>query len=69
LLEIGRDADLIVVDMKNGKNIRAEELHSKCGWTPYENFEAIFPRAVFLGGNMIVEDGNLMDERLGKYVG
>jgi dihydroorotase len=68
-IKVGRDGDLAVFDMRSVKTIKAEDLHSKCGWTPYENHEAIFPKAVFLGGEMIIEDGNLVSERKGKFVG
>jgi dihydroorotase len=68
-IRVGCDGDLIVVDMKDVKKIKSDELHSKCGWTPFEGFEAIFPQAVFLRGEMIVKDGNLLEERNGRFIG
>jgi len=32
----GADADLVIVDLKSKKRVRAEQLHYKVGWTPYE---------------------------------
>lgn len=69
VIGIGYDADMVVVDIKSVRKIRADELHSKCGWTPFEKYDAIFPKAVFLRGSLIVDDGNLTDERLGRFVG
>jgi len=69
VIGIGYDADLIVVDMMSVRKIRTDELHSKCGWTPFENHDAIFPEAVFLRGSIIVDDGNFINERLGKFIG
>ncbi len=37
----GALADLIIVDPKKEWTIRGKELHSKCGWTPYENWRVI----------------------------
>jgi dihydroorotase len=67
-IEVGRDADLIVVDPKNLTEIKGKKLHSKCGWTPYEGFEAIFPTAVFLRGMELVENNSLVGERTGRDV-
>ncbi len=59
-LREGYDADFIVVDYKSIKQIRAEHLHSKCGWTPYEGKQAIFPSDVFLRGECVIENGELI---------
>ncbi|MCU0798444.1 MAG: dihydroorotase [Candidatus Thermoplasmatota archaeon] len=55
----GYDADLMVIDPKDVRKIRAEDLHSKCGWTAYEGFRAIFPTRVYSRGELLVEDGNI----------
>ena len=68
IIEVGRDADLMVVDPKNVTEIKTKHLHSKCGWTPYEGFEAIFPTAVFLRGMELVESNTLVGERKGRDV-
>jgi dihydroorotase len=69
IFKVGYDGDLAVFDIKNVAKVESENLHSKCGWTPYDGCEAIFPRAVFLGGELIVEEGNLVSERNGKFIG
>ena len=55
-IEIGRDADFIIIDYKETTTIKSENLHSKCGWTPFENMSAIFPSDVFLRGERIIEE-------------
>ncbi len=64
----GRDADFVVIDPRDIRKISARELHSKCGWTPFEGKEAIFPQAVFLRGRMMLRDGTIMNERCGREV-
>jgi len=59
-LEVGRDADFIVVDMKQARTITAEHLHSKCGWTPYEGFSACFPSMLFIRGEKVIDDQQLL---------
>lgn len=69
-LEIGFSADVIVVDLKKTEPITAEKLHSKCGWTPFEGSPAIFPSLVFLRGEKLLEDRQmLMKPGYGRSVG
>jgi dihydroorotase len=50
----GTDADLVFVD-ESFEDVRAERLHSKCGWTPYEGFGAVFPHKVLRRGETVYE--------------
>jgi dihydroorotase len=65
---IGNDADLMVIDSSARKKICGEELHSRCGWTPFEGWEGIFPEVVFLRGEELIKDGNIVGERKGRDV-
>lgn len=38
LVERGADADLVVIDLKLKRKVRADALHYKVGWTPYEGW-------------------------------
>lgn len=67
-IEVGYDADLVIVDMMSESVIKGEKLHSKCGWTAYEGMPAIFPKTVFLRGEKIVENGAQCGERIGRDV-
>ncbi len=64
----GYDADFITVDLKNAVEIEAENLHSKCGWTPFERFEGIFPERVYLRGQMLLQEGELVSMSSGKFL-
>ncbi|MEM4291849.1 MAG: dihydroorotase [Archaeoglobaceae archaeon] len=54
-IEVGNFANFAVFDLKKVRKIRARDLHSKCGWTPYEGFEAIFPEQVYIRGEEVLE--------------
>ncbi len=38
-IEVGMDADVVLVDMEEVRKIRQEDVLSKCGWTPYKGYE------------------------------
>ncbi len=52
-LEVGFDADLIIVNPRELRPIRAELLHSKAGWTPFEGMDGVFPRYTLSRGEVI----------------
>jgi dihydroorotase len=58
-LEPGYDADIIMVDMRAENKIKGENLHSKCDWTAFEGFSAVFPKYTFLRGEIVIEDWEL----------
>jgi dihydroorotase len=58
-IEIGRDADLAIFDHKDLRVIKGDNLHSKCGWSAFEGKKALFPKHVFLRGEIIIEDREL----------
>ena len=67
-IEVGRDADLIVVDARHVAKITARRVRYKCGWTPFDGMEGVFPRTVYLRGERIVEDGEPVAEGVGRPV-
>ncbi|MBN1109484.1 MAG: dihydroorotase [Methanomassiliicoccales archaeon] len=67
-IAVGREADLVVVDPREMRTVKGRELHSRCGWTPFEGREALFPRAVFVRGTLAMEEGSLVAERPGREV-
>jgi dihydroorotase len=42
---------------KKAVRIEAGSLHSRCGWTPYEGMDAVFPSLVVMGGTVVYEKG------------
>jgi len=69
-LEPGYDADFIVVDLKKEGKIESEKLHSRCGWSPFNDWPAIFPEAVFIRGEKIIEDKEIqVKQGFGRFIG
>ena len=62
-IEIGKFANFAVFDLSDVVKIRADRLHSKAGWTPYEGFEAVFPKIVFIRGVEALKDGEVLVDR------
>ena len=68
-IEEGYDADLIFIDMGARRAIRAYELHSKAGWTPYEGMDGIFPQSVMLRGDLLLDGKEFYGRRgRGKFI-
>jgi dihydroorotase len=66
-IEKGRDADLMIFDMRPGK-IKTREMKSKCGYTPYEGWDAIFPDMVMIRGEMQLKGGEICGEMIGADI-
>ncbi|WP_227375305.1 dihydroorotase [Haladaptatus halobius] len=60
-IEEGRMADLVLVDPDETREIRGDDLHSKCGWTPFEGWTGVFPELTMVRGNVVFEDGEFGD--------
>ena len=58
---VGKHADLVLVDPEASREIRGDDLHSKCGWTPFEGRRGVFPELVTLRGEVVYEDGEFGD--------
>ncbi len=66
----GRDADLLVMNLRNKTKIEARHLHSRCDWTPYEGMEAFFPESVYIHGELAIDNGEAMvDPGHGRFIG
>jgi dihydroorotase len=55
----GYDADLVLVDPQATREIRAEDLHTSCDWTPFEGRQGVFPEWTMRRGEFVYrrEDG------------
>jgi dihydroorotase len=71
-VEAGADADLVLVDPEASREIRGEDLHSSCDWTPFEGKRGVFPRLTMVGGRVVYENGEagerFADEAVGENV-
>jgi dihydroorotase len=66
----GMDADLVLVDPDTTREIDGEELHSKCGWTPFEGKRGVFPELTMVRGTVVYEsygpDSAIMQAETGE---
>lgn len=52
-IEVGHDADFVVVDLGKRERVRREALATKCGWSPYEGLELVgWPVMTFVRGKL-----------------
>lgn len=65
-IRVGMDADFTIFDLKNRREISADRLHYKCGWTAFEGMEAIFPTTVFLRGEKVLSKGEMVSGNTGR---
>ncbi|NHN61037.1 MULTISPECIES: dihydroorotase [Halorussus] len=73
-VEEGLMADLVLVDPDDSREIRGEDLHSKCGWTPFEGMRGVFPELTMVRGTVVWEregtdGGEVADGEFGDPVG
>jgi len=54
-IEPGADADLVVVDLTNPREIEAGALHGASGWTPFEGLQGVFPELTTVRGKIAYE--------------
>ena len=65
----GYDADLTLVDLKARRIITHDQQASRCGWTPFDGFEATgWPMATIVRGRVVMKDGELLGSAHGRPV-
>ena len=63
-LEVGRDADLVVLDPAARRTIRNADLHHTSDYTPYEGFEVTGAvRDVLVRGDEVIRNGRFVGRR------
>ncbi|MBI4235693.1 dihydroorotase [Candidatus Peregrinibacteria bacterium] len=68
-IEEGYDADIVVVDMEKEKTFRREDVLSKCGFSPYVgNLYKGWPVKIFVGGELVCDEGKIIGKKVGKEV-
>lgn len=69
-IEVGTDADLVVVDLNKDVHPRDEDTFTKCGWTPYHGWTLKGgPVMTMLRGQVIAENGNVTGKPgYGRYI-
>jgi len=59
-IALGYDADFTIVDMAARRVIRAADQATRCGWTPFDGFEAKgWPMTTIIRGQIVMRDGEI----------
>jgi dihydroorotase len=64
----GQEADLLAVDFRQVRRIRAGELHAPCGWTAFEGLRGIFPTLHLLRGEVLISGGEFVGSPRGRIL-
>ena len=65
----GADADIVVYDPQADHILRAEDMVSRAGYTPYEGFVTRgCISQVWLRGKLMVESGHVIGQQMGRYM-
>jgi len=64
-IEVGKDADFAIFDMRKVTRIDPKGMHSRCGHTQYGGMEAVFPDKVIIRGELQIDGAELCGETLG----
>jgi dihydroorotase/allantoinase len=69
-IEIGADADIVILDMEKEEVLSNEKVISKCGWTPYDGMKIKgVPALVMVRGQVVAKDGKVLGKPgMGQFV-
>jgi dihydroorotase len=68
-LAVGKDADMVVVDMRRIWRVKKEDLFTKNRWSAYEGMELLGrPVATFLRGKLVYREGRILGEAQGERI-
>ncbi|HSR71467.1 MAG TPA: dihydroorotase, partial [Kiloniellales bacterium] len=66
-LAVGYDADVTLVDLAARREITADWLASKCGWSPFAGMQVTgWPVATVIRGRAVMREGELLGEPAGE---
>jgi dihydropyrimidinase len=70
VIQVGSDADLVILDLDKTKVVTAADLHCSADFTIYEGMEVTgWPATTILRGRVIFDDGQVFDDRgYAKYL-
>ncbi|MFX0107698.1 MAG: dihydroorotase family protein [Candidatus Hodarchaeota archaeon] len=68
-IEVGNDADLVVVDLESEWVISKDDLLSKCGWSAYEGWRLMGrPEMTMIRGEIVFKENSVVGNPHGKWV-
>jgi dihydropyrimidinase len=58
-LQIGSDADITIIDLNEEMTIKAEKLHHKADWTPFDGLTVRgLPKLTMVRGEIVASEGS-----------
>jgi dihydroorotase len=68
-IDVGADADLVLVDLAARRRIENSWIASRCGWTPFDGREVTgWPIATIVRGRIVMRDDELIGSPLGEPI-
>ncbi len=67
-IAVGYSADMLNFDLGDTGRINENQLHSKTKRSPFDGFDAIFPKNVIMRGQTVVEEHELIEDHVGKFI-
>lgn len=68
-IEVGADADLVLVDLEARRTIEDGWIASRCGWTPFHGTEVRgWPISTIVRGHVVMRDDEVLDAPIGEPV-
>jgi dihydroorotase len=66
-IELGYDADLVLVNLKAKRRIENRRLYTKAGWSVFNGQELVgWPIATFVNGQMVFREGDFFEGSMGR---
>jgi dihydroorotase len=66
-IEVGYDADLVLVDLERVAEVRNEQQITKCGWSPWHGQKLVgWPVRTWVMGHEVYRDGSFFTNRRGQ---
>ncbi len=68
-IQVGSDADMVVIDLGGRTELRGADMHSGAAYTPYEGWTLdVAVEKTFLRGRLAFSDGEVVAETGGRYL-
>ncbi|MEM9156791.1 MAG: dihydroorotase [Cyanobacteria bacterium P01_F01_bin.33] len=66
-IQVGYDADLVLVDLENTYPVRREDVLTQCGWSPFEGWELTgWPTVTLVAGRVVFQAGEVDTDARGR---
>jgi allantoinase len=63
-IAVGADGDFVIVDLSMKKKVKANDLHYKVGWTPYEGWSLKgWPTVTIARGQVVAKEGEILAKK------